>query len=191
MLAFGSRGTESTLTNWTAIFCTTEFHTTASQSAFAFAAFAASMTIGRLGGDALTKRFGRHKLFVISLLVAFAGLTSVLSATNIFVVTVSLAFVGLGLSSIVPLTYSAAGNTEGVLPTVGIPMISIFGYSSFFIMPPLVGYLSDALGLRFAFGVLLGLVALMMILVFMSFRRTSERFSFKNERSSTIKNSEQ
>ncbi len=178
LLAFGSMATESTLTNWSAIFCSHEFQATATQSAFAFAAYAASMTIGRLSGDALTQRFGRHKLFIISLLVAIVGLVSVLLATNILAVTVSLAFVGLGLSSIVPLTYSAAGNTEGVPPTVGIPMISIFGYASFFIMPPLVGYLSDALGLRFAFGVLLGLVALMLILVYMSFRRTSKRFKF-------------
>jgi hypothetical protein len=42
------------------------------------------------------------------------------------------------------------------------------GYASFFIMPPVVGFLSDALGLRVAVGILLGIVGLMFGLVFFS-----------------------
>ncbi len=169
LLAFGSMATEGTLTNWTAIFCSLELHATASQSAFAFAAFAMAMTIGRLGGDAMTKRLGWHKLLIISLLVAVIGLITVFLATNLTLALLGLAAVGLGLSPIVPLTYSAAGNTEGVSSRVGIPMISIFGYASFFIMPPVVGFLSDAFGLRISIGILLGFMVGMLALVLKNF----------------------
>jgi fucose permease len=165
LLAFGSMASEGTLTNWTAIFCSRELQANTSQSAFAYTVFAVAMTIGRLGGDGLTRRFGSIKLLIISLLVAFLGLTTIVIAPNIVAAMIGLAVAGLGFSSIVPLLYSEAGNTEGVSPSVGVATISILGYASFFIMPPVVGFMSDAVGLRVAMGVLLCFVGLMLGLV--------------------------
>jgi MFS family permease len=56
--------------------------------------------------------------------------------------------VGLGLSTIVPIVYSAAGNTEGVSPSVGIAMATSVGYAGFFVGPPVIGYLAEAFDLR-------------------------------------------
>jgi fucose permease len=168
LLAFGGMASEGTLTNWTAIFCSHAFQSTASQSAFAYAVFAAAMTVGRLSGGALLQRFDSFKLLVISLLAAFLGLYIFIMSPNIAVAMLGLAITGLGFSNIVPLVYSQAGNTEGITTSVGVATISMVGYASFFIMPPVVGFLSDALGLRVAVGILLGIVGLMFGLVFFS-----------------------
>jgi fucose permease len=168
LLAFGGMASEGTLTNWTAIFCSHAFQSTASQSAFAYAVFAAAMTVGRLSGGALLQRFDSFKLLVISLLAAFLGLYIFIMSPNIAVAMLGLAITGLGFSNIVPLVYSQAGNTEGITTSVGVATISMVGYASFFIMPPVVGFLSDALGLRVAVGILLGIVGLMLGLVFFS-----------------------
>jgi fucose permease len=171
LLAFCSMASEGTLTNWTAIFCSQELHATAAQSAFAFTAFTITMTIGRLGGDALTQRFGRFKLLITSLLVALLGVALFYFATNTALIVISLATIGFGLALTVPLTYSMAGNTEGVSPSVGIPMISIFGYASFFIMPPFVGFLSDSFGIRILMDILLVLGLSMLLLVTTQLRK--------------------
>ncbi len=171
LLAFCSMSSEGILTNWTAIFCSQELNATAAQSAFAFTAFTITMTIGRLGGDALTRRFGRFKLLITSLLVALLGVIIFFAAANLTLVVIALASIGFGLALTVPLTYSMAGNTEGVPPSVGIPMISIFGYSSFFIMPPLVGFLSDTFGIRILIGILLVLGLSMLSLVLTKLQR--------------------
>jgi len=52
------------------------------------------------------------------------------------------------LSNVVPLTYSTAGNIQGIEPAAGIAVASTIGYSGFFVTPPVIGYLSDSLGLR-------------------------------------------
>jgi fucose permease len=171
LLAFCSMASEGTLTNWTTIFCSNQFHTTATQSAFAFTAFTAAMTIGRLSGDTLTRQLGRYKLLIISILVALIGMSIVFFTINLPFIVLGFAGIGFGLSSIVPLTYSAAGNTEGVSASVGIPMISIFGYASFFIMPPLVGFLSDTFGFRILISILLGLGVTMLVLVLTRLRK--------------------
>ncbi len=169
LLAFCSMASEGALTNWSAIFCSQELHTTAAESAFAFTIFTAAMTIGRLGGDKVTQRLGLYKTLIISLFIAFFGIFVLYAATNLTLVLISLASIGLGLSLTVPLTYSLAGNTEGVSPSVAIPMVSICGYASFFIMPPLVGVLSDVFGIRILVGILLVLgVAMLALLIYTS-----------------------
>lgn len=169
LLAFCSMASEGALTNWSAIFCSQELQTTASESAFAFTIFTAAMTIGRLGGDKVTQRLGLYKTLIISLFIAFLGIFVLYAATNLTLVLISLGSIGLGLSLIVPLTYSLAGNTEGVSPSVALPMVSICGYASFFIMPPLVGVLSDVFGIRILVGILLVLgVAMLALLIYTS-----------------------
>ncbi|MBL7818909.1 MAG: MFS transporter [Saprospiraceae bacterium] len=171
LLAFCSMASEGTLTNWAAIFCTHQYQATASQSAFAFTVFLIAMTIVRLLGDKLTEFLGRYKLLLTSVLVSLLGVFIVFIANNITIATAGMGFIGLGLATMVPLAYSAAGNTEGVPSAIAIPMISIFGYASFFIMPPFVGFMSDVFGLGVFVGVLGVLSVVMLVLVTTVLRR--------------------
>ena len=73
--------------------------------------------------------------------------------------------VGIGLSTIVPIVYSAAGNTVGVEPSIGIAMATTIGYSGFFIGPPVIGYLADEFGLKAGLSFTLVLFVVMMVLI--------------------------
>jgi MFS family permease len=77
--------------------------------------------------------------------------------------------VGLGLSTIVPIVFSSAGNLKNISPSAGISMATSIGYTGFFIGPPTIGYLAEAFGLRVGLGFVLFLFVLMAgILVFIS-----------------------
>ena len=54
---------------------------------------------------------------------------------------------------------------EGIDPSVGIAMSTTIGYTGFFVGPPLIGFLSDQLGLRLALCFVLFLFVMMLLLV--------------------------
>jgi len=75
-------------------------------------------------------------------------------------------FVGLGLSTIVPITYSLAGNSKDLPPGVGLAMVTTVGYSGFLFGPPIIGFLADLYNLRIALVVVAVLFIIMTILGF-------------------------
>jgi MFS family permease len=157
IIAFCGMTGEGSIADWAAIY----MHKTIGQdeafSALAFGSFATAMTIGRLTGDRFTEKFGNRKQLIINSLLAIFGLSLALAVSNPYLVLVGFFITGLGVATIVPIIYSAAGNTEGVSPSVGIAMATTIGYTGFFVGPPVIGYLADAFSLRIglAFGLLL------------------------------------
>jgi hypothetical protein len=68
--------------------------------------------------------------------------------------------VGAGVSSIVPLVYSAAGRSKVLSPGVAIAAVSTFGYMGFLFGPPFIGFVAHRFDLRVSLGLvaILGLV---------------------------------
>jgi MFS family permease len=73
--------------------------------------------------------------------------------------------VGLGLSTIVPIVFSSAGNLKNISPSAGISMATSIGYTGFFIGPPAIGFLAETFGLRIGLVFVLGLFVLMTIVL--------------------------
>jgi MFS family permease len=55
--------------------------------------------------------------------------------------------IGIGISTIVPLIYSQAGNQKEIMPSIAIAGVSTIAYIGFLLGPVLIGYLSDFMGL--------------------------------------------
>jgi MFS family permease len=68
---------------------------------------------------------------------------------------------GLGISTMVPLIYSQAGNQKEIMPSIAIAGVSTIAYIGFLLGPVLIGYLSEFIGLDKALYliVILGLLA--------------------------------
>ena len=165
IIAFGGMSTEGAMADWTAIYMHTIVGSTESFSALTFGVFGTAMTIGRLFGDQLATRLGRKRLLLIDVALALIGLSICLTMPFTGTSIAGFFLIGLGLSTIVPIVYSAAGNVPGMNPAAGIAMASTIGYLGFFVGPPMIGYLSDHFGLRIAFIYLAGLLLLMAILI--------------------------
>jgi fucose permease len=114
----------------------------------ALSGFAIAMTLGRLLGDRFRDVWGDSRLIVYGGLISTAGISVVLLFPLPYVAICGFFLVGLGLSTIVPIAYSIAGNTKHLPSGVGLAMVTTVGYSGFLFGPPLIGFISDVSNLR-------------------------------------------
>lgn len=170
IIAFCGMTGESSMADWSALFMNTVVGQSEYISAFAFGTFAVSMTIGRIFGDYLTEKIGTARLLTLDSILAIAGLSIALFFATPWATFLGFFIVGLGLATIVPIVYSAAGNTSGVNPSVGIAMATTIGYAGFFVGPPTIGFLSDAFGLRLGLAFTLLLFVMMFFIISNHFR---------------------
>lgn len=116
----------------------------------ALTAFAAAMTVGRLLGDKVRIMVGDKKLIFLGGVVSTVGLLLALAFPIPYVVISGCFFVGLGLSTIVPITYSIAGNSKDLPSGVALAMVTTVGYSGFLFGPPIIGFIAEWQSLRVA-----------------------------------------
>ncbi len=133
-------------------------------------AFALAMTIGRFFGDGARLKFGDRKLMVMCGIISTLGIALTLLFNNPYSVIFGLFIIGIGLSSIVPIAYSIAGNSKNLPPGVGLAMVTTVGYSGFLFGPPIIGLLANWQSLRIA---LMVVAFLFVIMTFLSARYKS------------------
>lgn len=148
IIAFCGMTGEGSMADWSAIFMHKVVGESEALGAIAFGTFGAAMTIGRFFGDYFTRKIGKRSLLMTDSLLAICGLGMAIAAPTPTITLIGFFIVGIGLSTVVPIIYSTAGNTPGVAPSVGIAMATSIGNLGFFVGPPTIGYLADLWGLR-------------------------------------------
>jgi len=164
IIAFCCMLGEGAMSDWSVNYMENIVKSSKTLAPIALSAFATAMTVGRIFGDAVRARLGDKKLIVYGGLFSTAGLllTLVLPYANVAITGFFL--VGLGLSTIVPIAYSIAGNTRSLPSGVGLAMVTTVGYSGFLFGPPIIGFLADASSLRFSLMVVVLLFVIMTLL---------------------------
>ncbi|MDA8972302.1 MFS transporter, partial [bacterium] len=165
IVAFCCMSGEGAMADWSAIYLNKVVGQSEYFSAIGYGVFAIAMTIGRVFGDYFTERIGKYKLMIYNSMFSVVGLVILLSFATTGATLVGLFLVGIGLATIVPIVYSSAGNMNGIDPSIGIAMATTIGYTGFFVGPPMIGFLSDAFGLRVGLGFVLILFIAMLLLV--------------------------
>ena len=129
-----------------------------------YTAFMSTMAAGRFVADWLVTRFGIKKILQMSGVVIAAGLSIAIIFPDIVSSIIGFTLVGAGVSSVVPLVYSAAGKSKKVSPGVALAAVSTIGYLGFLIGPPAIGFIAQASSLRVSF-VLIAILGLTTTLV--------------------------
>lgn len=160
MLTFISLMTEGAIADWSALYMHQELEVKSEIVALGYAGFSLAMAVGRLVGDRLVISFGRNLLLRAGGMLAALGFSALL-LENYLLAILGFICAGFGLSNIIPLLFSAAGNIKNVQPGVGIATVSGTGYIGFLVGPPLVGFLADRIGLTYA----LGMFVILMVFV--------------------------
>jgi MFS family permease len=136
----------------------------------ALSAFATAMTVGRIFGDRVRASVGDVRLIVVGGVIATGGLALALIFPIPYVVITGCFFVGLGLSTIVPITYSIAGNTKDLPAGVGLAMVTTVGYTGFLFGPPIIGFIAEWQNLRIAL-LFVAVLLLVMTILGAAYRR--------------------
>jgi len=163
LIAFCSGLGEGSMGDWSAVYLKKIVGTEASVAAFGFAAFSIMMTIGRFSGDWLTSRIRSTRIVRFGGLIAGLGLLLAVLVPETPIVLLGFAAVGIGLANVIPLAFSAAGNTPGISSSRGLAGVATIGYAAFLAGPPLVGMIADALSLRVSLGMIAALVGLIFV----------------------------
>lgn len=164
VIAFCCMLGEGAMSDWSVNYMENVVKSSKSLAPIALSAFATAMTLGRIFGDAARARIGDKKLIVWGGLLSTTGLVLALTIPNPYPAIAGFFLVGLGLSTIVPIAYSIAGNNKSLPSGVGLAMVTTVGYSGFLFGPPIIGFLADWGSLRFSLVVVVVLFVIMTIL---------------------------
>ena len=138
-------------------------------STLPYIVFCTAMIIGRLSGDYLAHRFGASKVIAAGGVIAGTGLSAGLLIGGVPAIMVAWFLLGIGLSVVIPLMFSAAGTIaltrySGVIaPSEAVAKVSGVSYFGFVIGPPLIGFIADAFELRWTLMLLAGLSYLLIL----------------------------
>lgn len=165
ILALFAMVPEGAAIDWSAIYLRQDLGATISSSGFAFAAFSAAMAVFRFAGDSIRDRLGAVRTVRLSLVAGIGGLCAVGLAPSLGWAIAGFALLGVGLSNIVPVTFSAAGNIAGLRPGVGLAIATTLGYSGILIAPSIIGFIAEHLGFPVVF---FGMSGLLVVILAMS-----------------------
>ena len=116
-----------------------------------YTAFMSTMAGGRFAGDWLSERLGKKRMIQLSGIVIAAGLLTAVLFPYIITATIGFLFVGLGVSSVVPLVYGSAGKSKTMSAGMALAAVSTIGYFGFLFGPPVIGFIAQASSLRWSF----------------------------------------
>ncbi|KQY13815.1 MFS transporter [Rhizobium sp. Root482] len=151
LVALFSMVPEGTVLDWGALYLRNELGASVALSGFGFAAFSATMAIMRFAGDHVRDRFGGVKTLRISTLTALVGLVLAGLAPNAGLAIFGFALAGIGISNMVPIAFSAAGNMPGLAPGIGLSVATFMGYSGMLFAPSLIGFVAEHTGFSIVF----------------------------------------
>lgn len=149
------------------------------QITIVYFAYAVPFMAGRFVGDRLTDRFGGVPLGRAGSAIAALGFVVVMAAPAPLVALLGFAVVGLGISVMAPLCFSAAGRLDPADTGIAVARLNIFNYVGFLFGSALVTGLWGA-GVPHRAGIAVPLAAAASIAAFaygFSERRTAAFFS--------------
>lgn len=112
-----------------------------------FSMFAAAMVLGRFLGDRISMTYGLSNILTLNGILVGFGMLITLLFSSTYMKVFGCFTIGIGISTIVPLIYSQAGNQKEIMPSIAIAGVSTIAYIGFLLGPVLIGYLSDFVGL--------------------------------------------
>lgn len=151
--------TEGAVLDWSAVFLTATRGMDASYAGLGYAAFALTMTAGRLSGDRIVQRVGRAKIIVLGGFCAAMGFALMTLVPSWPVALIGYALVGVGCSNVVPVLFTSVGRQTAMPENVAVPAVTTFGYAGILLGPAAIGWVAHVASLSAAFLILaLGLI---------------------------------
>jgi len=166
--------TEGALADWSAVWLHDKAAASESRAALGYAVFAGAMTTMRMIGDRVLEAFGSVRVLRLLTALGAIALAGALLLARVDAAMVALVLLGLGMATVVPTAFAAAGRRADALAggaageasaARAVALLSGFGYTGMLLGPPLIGWLAQATTLTWALGLLVLLVAAIVALV--------------------------
>lgn len=152
-IAFFGMAAENTMFDWSINYFDKVVLVDKSWRTAGYICFIVTMSAGRMAGDRLIHRYGAVNMLLFNGLMMATGFAVAALMPQVFAVCIGFLLIGFGDSSIVPIVYALAGKAK--LPMAyAITSVTTIGYMGFLVNPPIVGLISEAKGMQWAFGLM-------------------------------------
>jgi len=162
LIAFCSMVVEGAMFDWSVIYFKKVVLADEAWIGAGYTAGMCFMAAGRFVADWFSHRFGLKTTLQLSGVLSTAGLLIVVVFPTFTPALIGFMLIGAGISSVVPMVYSAAGRSTTMLPGPAIAAVSTISFIGFLIGPPVIGFLAEAFTLKASF-LFLALMASMVI----------------------------
>ena len=143
VVAFGGAIVEGSVADWSGVYMKDRLFASDGVAPLAFAFFAGMMLLTRIVGDRLKEALSARRVVAGGGLIAGIGMLIALLASQIPFAIAGFALTGVGVATIFPFIFSAAGR-HGPTALAGV---TTMGYTGGLIGPPLIGFLAHGFGL--------------------------------------------
>ena len=155
---------EGAILDWGALYMRDELGASLAVSGLAFGAFSLAMAAMRFAGDHVRDRFGAVKTLRFCTVMAMIGMVISGVAPNTAVAVLGFAICGIGISNMVPIAFSAAGNLPGFAQGVALSVATVMGYSGALFAPSVIGFIAEHTGFSIIFTLLPALFVVVLLL---------------------------
>ena len=164
VVGFCSMLTEGTMYDWNSVYFVSVLHEQGLDARMGYLAAMIFMVLGRFIADGFINRFGETRVLEVSASSMIAGLALMVGFPTFWPSVVGSALVGIGMASVVPICYSLAGRSKHTSASAAISLVSAISFWGFLIGPPIIGMISQASSLGFAFTLVIVAPALILVL---------------------------
>lgn len=173
LIGFGSMFCEGTMFDWSSVYFSTIIKPDETFVRMGYIASMGAMTFGRFVADRFVNRYQASVVLRFCGILITSGLLLATVAPGLIISTFGFLLIGLGVSSIVPICYSAAGRLKTMSASIAITAVSSISFLGFMIGPPLIGLLSEITDLRIA---LLAASSFGILIIILSYQYKSIKF---------------
>ena len=149
--------------DWSAIYMRKEFEVSPFLSGFAAAVGAGSQAFFRFFADHFVERHSPVKVARVMLFILMTGVLAVFVAPGAPFALTGFFLIGIGTSVLFPLAISAAARRTDRSAAVNVASLAQITFVLFLLAPPLLGFVAEHIGIRWAFGACLPLVAISLL----------------------------
>ena len=152
VIALSNMVCEGMMFDWSGVFFHDVVKVSTEWRTSGYISFMACMTTGRMLADKLITYWGARKQLMLSGLLVTTGLVVSVIAPSMVTSAIGFMLVGFGVSSVIPTIYGSVGRAAAPgQASIALASVSSIGFFGFLIGPPIIGFLSQAIGLRWAF----------------------------------------
>lgn len=160
-VAFFGMAAEGSIADWSGLYLIEVGHVAEKYAPLGLFAYMVTMAGGRFVIDRACEKWGQKKVVQVCGMLIASGLALIVTVPVLPVSIVAFMIVGLGTSSVIPIIYSIAGQSTKMSTGLAFTIVSSISFLGFLLGPPVIGFISNAYGLRAAYA----LIALFGVLI--------------------------
>lgn len=151
IIAFCSMMVEGAMFDWSGLYFINVVKVEPEYTGLGYTIFMVAMAGMRFLADGFSDKFGLKRILQVSGLLTTAGLLFAVLLPQIVPSTIGFFLIGMGVSSVVPMVYSAAGKSKSLSPGTALTAVSSMGFIGLLIGPPIIGFIAEATSLKMSF----------------------------------------